>query len=117
MKIAFQIIISVLFIQFSGLQAAAQNSTVTDTLTVEGVCNMCKDRIQKAALIKGVKWAEWDKSTQELVVIYRTKRTDLDRIATAIAQAGHDNSKVKAPKDAYADLPNCCGYRDGVQTH
>lgn len=117
MKIAFQILPSILFIQFLGVQVTAQSNTATDTLKVEGVCNMCKERIQKAAFVKGVKWVEWDKSTQELVVIYRTKRTDLNRIAKAIAQAGHDNSIMKASTEAYTKLPECCGYRDGVHVH
>ena len=117
MKIAFQIFLSILFIQLLGVQGTAQSKTVTDTLNVEGVCNMCKERIQKAAYVKGVKWAEWDKSTQELVVIFRTKHADLNRIAKAIAQAGHDNSIFKASAEAYTNLPECCGYRDGVHVH
>lgn len=50
MKIAFQILLSILFIQFLGVQVTAQSNTATDTLKVEGVCNMCKERIKKRHL-------------------------------------------------------------------
>src|SRR5690606_31642459 len=97
--------------------AWSQSKVATDTLTVTGICDMCQKRIEKAAFVKGVKWAEWDKNTQQLVVIYRSKKTDLDQIASAVADAGHDNARQKAPDEAYAKLPDCCAYRDGVEVH
>lgn len=117
MKTSFLIFFPFILFFLSSVQINAQSKVSTDTIKVEGVCNMCQNRIQKAAFVKGVKWAEWDKSTQELVVIYRNKKTDLNRIATAVAEAGHDNSIKKAPKEKYNELPDCCAYRDGVHVH
>lgn len=84
---------------------------------VAGVCGACEKRIEKAALIKGVKMADWDKEKQKIKVIYTTKKTDEKAIHQAIAKAGHDTEKVKATDEAYAQLSDCCKYRDGVEIH
>lgn len=117
MKTQFQILATFILITFFSVHGTAQKKIVTDTLSVTGVCQMCQQRIQNAALVKGVKLAEWNKNTQELVVMYKTKKTDLNAIATAVANAGHDNSKKKAPQKAYDELPDCCAYRNGVDVH
>ncbi len=84
---------------------------------VDGVCNMCKKRIENAALIKGVKMATWDKETQKLQVIYQPEKTDEMTIHKAVANAGHDTEKVKAPDKVYEKINDCCKYRDGVKPH
>lgn len=89
----------------------------TSAFKVKGVCNMCKERIENAALIKGVKLTEWNKETGMLKVIYNTKKTSLETIHKAIAEAGHETDKVKANKEAYSKLPKCCAYDDGVDKH
>jgi len=97
--------------------AAHAQKDVRLEFEVDGVCGMCKERIENAALIKGVKFAEWDKETQILQVVYRPKKvTELD-IHRAVAEMGHDTPKVKATKEAYQKLPACCAYRDGVDPH
>jgi len=103
----------------AGFTANAQSTKKVETLefTVSGVCDMCKERIEQAALIKGVKLAEWDKHAQTLKVIYKTKKTDADAIRQAVADAGHDTDKIKASDEAYNQLPGCCAYRDGVEVH
>lgn len=83
----------------------------TDTLSVKGNCDMCKDRIENAALIKGVKKATWDKHTQKLTVIYDSTKTSAEKILKSIADAGHDNEKFTAPDEVYNRLPKCCAYR------
>lgn len=89
----------------------------TAKFRVSGVCEMCEKRIENAALIKGVKLAEWNKETQILKVIFKTKNTNEDAIHKAVAEAGHDTEKVKATNDAYKKLPGCCAYRDGIEVH
>ena len=86
-------------------------------ITVTGVCGMCEERIENAALIKGVKVAEWDKNTQILSVVFNSKKTDEETIHKAVAEHGHDTEKVKASDEAYKKLPACCAYRDGVKVH
>ena len=101
---------------FTGV--AQKNKNIqTAEFEVSGVCKMCKKRIETAALIKGVKLAEWSKETQMLKVIYKTKRTDEEAIHKAVAEAGHDTEKVKATDENYQKLPDCCAYRDGIEVH
>ena len=46
---------------FAGLTLTAQNKNAKATIEVDGVCLMCKDRIEKASIkTKGVKSAVWD---------------------------------------------------------
>ena len=99
---------------------SAQKKTkkiVTAEFKVEGVCKMCKERIENAALIKGVKLAEWNKETDTLKVIFNTQKTTLDKIHKSIAAAGHNTSELKGDDEAYKKLPGCCAYRDGVEKH
>lgn len=117
MKTQFQIFTAFIFFLFLSLSASGQNKIQTDTLTVSGVCEMCQKRIENAAFVKGVKSASWSADNQLLTVIYKGKKTDLDEISKAVAKAGHDNSRAKAPDEAYSELPDCCAYRDGVKVH
>lgn len=112
-------IISLLFIIASSSPVPAQNSSKfqTEEFTVKGVCEMCQKRIEKAALISGVISTNWDKNTQLLKVIYKTKKTSLKEIKKAVAEAGHDTDEIKATDETYAKLPDCCAYRDGVKVH
>ncbi len=86
-------------------------------IPVSGVCKMCKSRIENAALIKGVKFAEWDKLAQTLKVVYKPQKVSALEIHAAVATAGHDTDKIKAPNEVYSELPGCCAYRDGVEVH
>lgn len=102
----------------------AQSTTVkkvkgiqTEKITVRGVCDMCKDRIEKAALVKGVKMATWDANTQELTVMYKAGKVTPERIQKAVAATGHDTQDIEATEEAYKTLPDCCAYRDGVEVH
>ncbi|MEL6589518.1 MAG: hypothetical protein AAFP02_19225 [Bacteroidota bacterium] len=100
--------------------ASAQEKTpkvVTEEFEVQGVCIMCKLRIENAALIKGVKLAEWDQETGVLKVIYKPKQTTLEEIQKAVAEHGHDTKTVKASDKSYSNLPACCAYRDGIEKH
>jgi copper chaperone CopZ len=98
-------------------QTAQTKKIAQDTFKVEGVCKMCKERIENAALVKGVKFAEWDQNTSNLVVAYKTSKVSLEDIHKAIAEAGHDTDLIKAEPAAYQKLPACCAYNDGVEKH
>ena len=121
MTIFNKIILTAGFSIFS-LGAFAQESSsisdlpkgiAVDTIEVSGVCGMCEERIERAAFVKGVKKAEWDKKTQQLVLTYKEGKCDLDEVHNAIAAAGHNTDKVKATEDAYGKLPGCCQYNEG----
>jgi mercuric ion binding protein len=113
------IILSLLFIAAATPTFAQKKApkVKTSTFTVSGVCGMCEERIENAALIKGVKSAEWDKQTQLLTVIYKPKKVDEKAIHEAVAEYGHDTELVKATDESYNKLPSCCRYRDGVEVH
>jgi hypothetical protein len=97
---------------------SAQESTIQEAqLKVFGNCGMCKTRIEKAVAIKDVKYAKWNKSTKMLRIAFRTPGMTLDSLEQRIAAAGHDTEKFKAPDEVYADLPSCCLYRNGENTH
>ena len=94
-----------------------KNNKVTTEFEVSGVCDMCKKRIENAALIKGVKYAEWDKKTGIITVIYDDRKTTNEAIQEAIAEHGHDTPLAKADSLDYKKLPDCCYYRDDVEVH
>lgn len=100
---------------FVGLSMTAQKKSknAKATFWVDGVCNMCEKRIEKAALkTKGVKYAQWDVHTHQLEVVYNARKTDLQNIKQNIANAGHDTDTVRATDEAYAAIHSCCKYRE-----
>ncbi len=79
---------------------------------VSGNCDLCKDRIEKAAKsVDGVKSANWDEKSEQLHLEYDEMETDPMKIQAAIAKAGHDTDMVKADDKTYNALPECCKYR------
>ncbi len=100
-----------LFISYSGYSQDTKE-IVSDTLDVSGVCGMCEERIENAALIKGVKKVEWTPESQKLIVVYRADKVSLEEIAQSIASAGHDNGLVLSTDDEYDNVHSCCKYRD-----
>jgi len=114
----FFAIIGIQLFSFKNQAPSGKNVIVTDTIHVDGNCNMCKERIENAALIKGVKKAEWNKQNDLLIVIYDSSKTTVELIQKSIAEAGHDTPLFKASDDVYNRLPKCCLYREeGAHTH
>ncbi len=96
----------------------AQDGKVTEAeFKVFGNCTECKTRIEKVLKIKEVKLSKWDKNTKMIKVAFLSSNITLDSLQQRIAAVGHDTEKYKAPDDVYADLPKCCLYRDGENTH
>ncbi len=91
----------------------AQNKNAKASMEVDGVCMMCKERIEKAAIrTKGVKSAVWNVDTHELKLIYDERKTDLNKISQKLADVGHDTKDIKATEEAYNSVHPCCKYRD-----
>lgn len=104
------VIIAVLFF---GMTAFAQNKNAKASLEVDGVCMMCKERIEKAAIkTKGVKSAIWNVKTHELKLIFDERKTDLKIIQAKVASVGHDTKEIRATDEAYNAIHPCCKYRD-----
>lgn len=82
-------------------------------LTVQGLCEMCKDRIEKTVKSEaGVISVSWDSSTKKLHFDFDPSKTTVDKVAKALAKVGHDNEKYKTDQATYNSLPACCKYRD-----
>ncbi len=116
-KIIF--IVSILMIGFSvQSQEIKKNKNAKVSFEVDGICGMCKKRIETAALqSKGVKYAIWSAETHQLNLIMDERKTDLKIIQSAILEVGHDvvgfeNKKLKATDEAYNSVHPCCKYRD-----
>jgi len=112
------ILITTIITLFTVSSFAQKESKIDTTkFEVKGVCDMCKDRIENAALIKGVKQVEWDKMTDTLTVIYRKDKLEILDIHKSLAEAGHTTDKVKCNMEAYNKLPACCAYMGDVKKH
>lgn len=106
------IILTITLVIFSTL-TFAQEKNKKLKMEVDGVCEMCKNRIEKAALgVKGVKYALWDIPSHELSLIFDERKTDPMKIKTALVSVGHDTKELKATDEAYAAVHPCCKYRD-----
>lgn len=91
----------------------AQKKNAKASFKVDGVCMMCKKRIEKATLgMKGVKYAVWNVKTHDLNVIFNERKTSITAIKETVARVGHDTEEIKATKEAYETLDPCCRYRD-----
>ncbi|MBA4240697.1 MAG: hypothetical protein C0448_08220 [Sphingobacteriaceae bacterium] len=105
--------ILILAIIFS-LKIQAQSTVTSTTISVKGNCGECKDRIENAADIKGVKNAVWNEDTKILAVTYDSKKVTLVQIEEAIAKAGHTTANKTADPKSYKNLPDCCKYEQGA---
>lgn len=91
----------------------SQNKNARTTIEVDGVCGMCKERIEKAAIrTKGVKSAVWSIESHELKLIYDETKTNIETISKKLASVGHDTKLVKATEEQYNSVHPCCKYRD-----
>jgi len=86
-----------------------------DTLSfwVDGLCGMCKIRIEGAAKkVPGVAMAEYDVHKNLLRILPSGNLFSGDKLQQAVAAIGHDTEKYKADSLVYAKLHECCHYRD-----
>ena len=91
----------------------AQEKNKKMTFEVDGKCDMCKMRIEKAALgVPGVKFADWDIPSHQLSLIVDERKTNPMEIKTALVAVGHDTKELKATQEAYDNIHVCCKYRE-----
>ena len=103
----------IIALMLTGTLTFAQNKNAKASMEVDGICGMCKARIEKACLnTKGVKFATWSIDTHELNLIFDARKTDVETIEKQVLAAGHDIKNVKATDEAYATVHTCCKYRD-----
>lgn len=92
-------------------QAKKETADTTVTFRVYGVCEQCKDRIENAVKIKGVRSGVWNMETGLLTLVYNNSRVSLDKIKNRVAAVGHDLEDRKSVNAVYNALPKCCLYR------
>ncbi|MCO6479030.1 MAG: TonB-dependent receptor [Phaeodactylibacter sp.] len=111
-KIFWLCLCTVLF-QFSFLSSQdIHHPGDTIRFHVDGVCGMCEERIENAALSTvGVRYAHWDIPSKLLTVTLSPEPFDEGALHQNIANVGHDTEKMKAPDEAYEALHACCKYR------
>src|SRR5579875_1362829 len=83
------------------LSIKAKANDKTDTVTVAGVCENCKGRIEKAAKQTGASTANWNEKSKLLSVSYNDSATSLLAIEKQIASVGYDTRDVKASVQSY----------------
>ncbi len=93
-----------------GLSLTTSAQTNKESFQVWGNCGMCKKTIEAAAQKAGTKTAEWNKETEQIVVVYDAKKLSGDIIQQQIALAGYDTEKFAADDNAYDNLHECCKY-------
>jgi len=115
-KIIF--VLSLILIGFTTQsQEVEKNKNAKVSCKVDGVCGMCKKRIETAALkTKGVKFAVWSTKTHNLNLIIDERKTDLAQVQQNILKVGHDiilneDKKLEAKLEAYNSVHPCCKYR------
>ncbi len=95
----------------AGLNEAKKSKNAKYTFEVNGNCEQCQKRIQKAAFsVDGVKMASWSTETHEMTVMINEEKCTLLDVEKAIANVGHDTKEVKAKDEVYAKLHGCCKY-------
>ena len=110
-KLVSSLCLIAVFIFLSIDSTTAQSTIVTDTLVVNGDCNMCKKKIETACFgLKGMKKADWDDEALKLIVSYDSKKTNADAILKRISLIGYDNQNYRADDKAYYKLDECCQY-------
>ncbi|MDC1324385.1 heavy-metal-associated domain-containing protein, partial [Polaribacter sp.] len=78
-------------------QEVKKNKNAKVAFEVDGICGMCKKRIETAALkTKGVKFALWDIKTHQLNLIVDERKTAVTTIQKNILKVGHDVKGIKA---------------------
>jgi copper chaperone CopZ len=93
------------------LSGAKKSKNAKYTFEVNGNCEQCKKRIEKAAFsVSGVKMALWNIETHEMTVIINEEKCSLLDVKKAIAKIGHDTKEVKATDEVYEKLHTCCKY-------
>ena len=110
-------LVFILLWAFATNQIKAQSNVITDTISVQGNCGECRERIEDAAFIKGVKSASWNKEKDLLTVIYNAEKTSLEKISLAVANIGHDTRLHTGNEKKYKKLPSCCAYRTNACSH
>lgn len=105
------IVLMVLIVSFTVQAQEKKNKNAKYNIEVNGNCDQCKKRIEKAAYsVAGVKSADWHIDDHTLHLILNEEKTSSLDVKKAIAKVGHDTDEVKATDEVYKNLHSCCLY-------
>lgn len=103
--------ILLLAVTFSAQAQDKKNKNAKLDIEVNGNCELCKKRIEKAAFsVTGVKSAVWNVDTHQLNLILNEEKASVLDVKKALAKVGHDTDEVKATDEDYDNLHGCCKY-------
>jgi copper chaperone CopZ len=98
-------------VAFSTQAQDKKNKNAKYNIEVNGNCEQCKKRIEKAAFsVSGVKSAEWHIDDHMLHLIINEEKCSITDVKKAIAKIGHDTDAIKATDEVYEKLHHCCKY-------
>ena len=105
-------VISVADVSFptSGSNLSQPNRIKKIKFQVNGVCEMCKNRIETALDVKGIKLADWNIKTKFCRVKFNSEVISENDIYKLISGVGHDTPIYKASDEDYNNLYHCCHY-------
>lgn len=100
-----------LLLAVTALAQEKKNKNAKYDIEVNGNCEMCKKRIEKAAFtVKGLKSANWHIEDHMLHVIINEEKCSISDVKKAVAKVGHDTDEFKATDEDYSKLHGCCLY-------
>ncbi len=100
----------ILFIGMVSAQFAGAQTSIKDSVIVNGNCGMCKKTIEKSAMEAGATTAFWDRKAKVLKIEFDATKTNNETIQKAVAKSGYDTQDFTAPDEAYENLEQCCHY-------
>ena len=107
--ISFFVLAVMAMLQASTAGAQEKKNYKEAQIQTSAICGMCEERIEtNIAYEKGVKKVELDDSTKVVTIGFDPRKTDTDKLRTAISKLGYDADDVEADKEAHDKLPACC---------
>lgn len=103
--------------QHAFAQAPAPQKDTTVQFFINGLCDMCKERLEKVYQRKGIASAVWNPTDRIVHITYDPSVITYQKLHQWAADAGHDTELKKARTAAYNSLPECCRYRDSNNVH
>ena len=105
-------VISVADVSFptTGTSISQSNKIKKIKFQVNGVCEMCKNRIETALDVKGIRLADWNIKTKLCRVKFNSEVISENDIHKLISGVGHDTPTCRAKDTDYNNLYHCCRY-------
>ena len=95
------------FVFIVSLNAKAQTDSIS--IKTSAVCGTCKETIEHdLSFVKGIISSSLDVKSQQLSVVYDSKKIDAVQIRNEVAKIGYNADSVMADPKAFKRLPECC---------